>query len=95
MCACLKCDYSKPLIIGEIVIAHRKHLKAKTGSPGHVPHNVQLWNKACNDREARQEKSDGAKFDRFNLTVPTTTEKRDRPKSKWPKRKFPKGRGFK
>lgn len=96
-CSCPVCDYKKDLIIGDTVIAHRKHLRSRTGSPGHVPHNVELWRKDCNAKEAKQEKHDLHKFDRFNLTVPTTVEKREKPKSRsrWPKGRKIKSRGFK
>jgi len=94
MCACRECNYSKPLIIGRIVIAHRKHLKSRTTSPGHVAHNVELWNDTCNDREAGQEKHDLHKYDRFEAKSVSISEKRDRksdkPKKKWGSRPFEK-----
>lgn len=56
MCCCNECRGAKPLIVGEIVIAH-VYFRAGKGSPGHVPHNLSLWNDACNRREAGLETS--------------------------------------
>lgn len=56
MCTCNECRGEKPLVIGEIVIAH-VFFRAGKGSPGHVPANVALWNKPCNAREAGLESS--------------------------------------
>lgn len=56
MCTCNECRGEKPLVIGEIVIAH-VFFRAGKGSPGHVPANVSLWNDACNRREAGLETS--------------------------------------
>ena len=95
-CACPECNYTQDLIHGDTVIAHKKHLKSRTGSPGHVPHNVQLWRHACNAREAKQEKRDLHKFDRFEVQEKSTVEKREKKSagSRWPKSrsKWPKGR---
>ena len=41
-CGCDVCRCQSPLVPGKIVIAHR-HFRAGKGSPGHMPHNVQLW----------------------------------------------------
>lgn len=89
-CSCDRCRCEVPLVIGKIVIAHRKYLKGQ-GSPGHVPHNVELWNGPCNADEAKQEVSDGAKFDRFKPDCVSISEKRERrasPKSKIQSRGF-------
>lgn len=96
MCACRECNYGQPLIDGDTVIAHRKHLKSRTTSPGHVAHNVQLWRKVCNDREARQEKKDLAKFDRFEPVKVTIIEKREKKSagSRWPKGRKLRSKGF-
>lgn len=56
MCTCNECRGEKPLIVGEIVIAHVFY-RAGKGSPGHVPANVALWRKECNAREAGLETS--------------------------------------
>lgn len=64
MCPCDECRCQVPLEIGDIVIAHRQ-FRGGVGSPGHVPHNVQLWRSACNKREAPLETSAKAKGERM------------------------------
>jgi len=103
-CACDKCRCEVPLVAGNIIIAHRKHLKAKTGSPGHMPHNVQLWSSECNAEEAKQEVSDSAKYDRFEPACMTISEKREikeqrngsklQSANRWPKGRKINSRGF-
>ncbi|WP_370372953.1 hypothetical protein [Henriciella pelagia] len=83
-CGCDECRCEVPLVVGKIVIAHR-HFRGGVGSPGHMPHNVQLWNEDCNKREAPLEVSAKAKGER--MAVDLTRTKADPKKSKWQKPK--------
>lgn len=97
MCSCKVCNYEKPLIIGEIVIAHPDFTSGKN-SPGHTPKNVELWNAACNKREAPKETSGFHKGNRFKPDCVSISEKRERKttrKAKIPARKDPWGKAFK
>jgi hypothetical protein len=76
MCSCNECKYKKPLIVGEIVIAHPDYTSGKR-SPGHVPKNVDLWNAACNQRETPSETSGFHKGNRFTPDCIPITEKRE------------------
>ena len=89
MCTCNECRGEKPLIVGEIVIAH-VYFRAGKGSPGHVPTNVALWNDACNRREAPLETSALASGKRMAVK-----KERARPKAE-PRRKsgFSKPAGY-
>lgn len=91
MCGCNECEGNRPLIIGEIVIAH-PHYRAGKGSPGHVPTNVALWNDACNRREAGPEKTALAKGKRMEVRKPEPEERQREPTEgrhkKWPSRGF-------
>lgn len=75
-CACDKCRCTVPLVVGKIVIAHR-HFRGGVGSPGHMPHNVQLWLEQCNAREAGPETSAMWKGRRFEADLT-----REKPKAK-------------
>ena len=101
-CGCDVCRCKVPLVPGKIVIAHR-HFRAGKGSPGHMPHNVQLWLEQCNDREAPLETAALAKGKRMavDLNRSKAGPKRkssipsrpfqSRPKDKpyqWPKRRM-------
>lgn len=93
MCHCNECRGTVPLDPDTAVIAH-VYFRAGKGSPGHVPHNLAIWNEVCNRREARLETSSLAKGKRLEIKKPIDTEPevdRVKPKlkSKWPKRKFP------
>lgn len=92
MCSCNECQYTKPLIVGEIVIAHPDFTSGKR-SPGHVPTNVELWNRPCNERETPSETSGFHKGNRFKPDCMTISEKREAKaskKSNWPSRPFQK-----
>ena len=92
MCTCNDCRGEVPLEVGSIVIAH-PHYRAGKGSPGHVPTNVSLWLKRCNDREARKEMAALRRGRR--LAVDLTGTKPEAKARKWPKRKNPWNSRFK
>lgn len=88
MCTCNECRGTVPLEVGKIVIAHIK-FRGGVGSPGHVPHNVALWNHGCNQREAGPETSAKAKGERFavnKMLAPEPVETDGYKKmGRWPK----------
>ena len=74
MCTCPECKGEQPLVAGQVVIAH-VFFRAGKGSPGHVPHNVALWNDGCNRREAGPETTAAAKGKRFEVRKPEPEER--------------------
>jgi hypothetical protein len=54
MCSCGECRGEVALDPSTAVIAHI-FFRGGVGSPGHVPHNVAIWNQRCNQREAGPE----------------------------------------
>ena len=73
MCTCNECRGEVPLDPSPVVIAHIK-FRGGVGSPGHVPHNVALWNAGCNQREAGPETSAMWKGRRMEVKKPEPAE---------------------
>lgn len=90
MCTCNVCRGDVPLDPSTAVIAHI-FFRGGVGSPGHVPHNVAIWRKECNQREAGPETSAMWKGRRMEAKKAEPVD--DEPEPERPSRKMG-ARGF-